>query len=48
MLKKRITEEYVDDSCKALEDKIKREVYIFMIFDLFMPIYALFLIILND
>jgi len=25
MLKKRITEEYVDDSCKILEDKLKRE-----------------------
>lgn len=25
MLKKRITEEYVDDSCKVLEDKIRRE-----------------------
>ena len=26
MLKKRITEEYVDDSCLALEEKLKRDV----------------------
>lgn len=26
MLKKKITEEYVDDSCKFLEDRIKRDV----------------------
>lgn len=28
MMKRRITEEYVDDSCKAIEEKLRREVRI--------------------
>ncbi len=32
MLKKRITEEYVDDSCVALEEKLKRDVIFFYIY----------------
>ena len=29
ILKRRITEDYVDDSCRALEEKLKREVKVF-------------------
>jgi hypothetical protein len=45
MLKKRITEEYVDDSCLALEEKLKRDV--FFIFFFLNYNYSLISIFLN-